>query len=171
MRRSLMLLGLLLLPGWTGAAPITAPQAGSTAIEVNADRLLVEERKNQAVYSGNVVVQRGDLRISADRVTIFGAGKVVQRIVANGNPVKFAQGDRHGEGQQLVYEPQGDLVTLTGNAHVWQGRNEVAGERIVYHVREQRTEVSGKSGQRVKSIFYSGDTAATPGAVRTDGVR
>ena len=163
MRRSIFLLGILWLSGLTGSGFAAEKRAGAEAIEVSADHLQVDERAQRATYSGNVVVRRGDLTINADRVLIQGSGKAVQRIVASGNPVRLRQADRRGDGQQLVYEPGQERITLSGNAHIRQERNELTGERITYLLREQRTEVTGKGSQRVKSIFYSGGDAGLTG--------
>lgn len=162
MHRSMVLLGIAWLSGLAGPSFAAERRADAQAIEVSADRLQVDERAQRATYSGNVVVRRGDLMIAADRVLIQGSGKQVQRIVASGSPVKLKQADRRGDGQQLIYEPRQDRITLSGDAHIWQDRNEVSGERITYLLREQRTEVTGKSGQRVKSVFYSDGDKALP---------
>ncbi|MEK8089951.1 lipopolysaccharide transport periplasmic protein LptA [Thermithiobacillus plumbiphilus] len=163
MHRSVVLLGILWLSGLSGPGFAAEKRAAAEPIEVSADSLQVDERAQRATYTGNVVVHRGDLTINADRVLIQGSGKAVQRIVATGNPVRLRQADRRGDGQQLVYEPGQERITLSGNAHIRQESNELAGERITYLLREQRTEVTGKSGQRVKSIFYSSGDAALPG--------
>ncbi|MEW5792005.1 MAG: lipopolysaccharide transport periplasmic protein LptA [Pseudomonadota bacterium] len=160
--------GLILacLAGGTGTA-LAAPQSrvGNAPIQVSADRLLVEDKQNRATYSGNVEVKQGDLTITAQKVVIQANARTVERVVATGNPVRLNQLNRRGEGRQLVYEPQRQVITLSGNAHVWQDQNEVMGERIVYYVQQQRTEVSSEGQGRVKSIFYpkQGEAAAPGG--------
>ena len=147
-------LWLLCAPLPCGAAPAAVP------VEIDADHLLVEEQNNRAVYSGHVELRQGDLRVSADKVTVSGGAKSMQKITASGSPVRLQQLDRRGEGAELVYDPKNQIVTLTGGARIWRNRDEVSGDRVIYDLKLQRTEVNSLEKRRVKSVFYPKAAAA-----------
>ena len=54
---------------------------------VEADSADIDDAKNMSVYSGNVEIQQGSLRILADKVTVYHEERKPQRIVAEGQPV------------------------------------------------------------------------------------
>src|SRR5581483_3184466 len=39
-------------------------------VEINADNLEVQQEKNLAIFSGNVVAVQGDMRLKSDRMTV-----------------------------------------------------------------------------------------------------
>ncbi|MEL5849305.1 MAG: lipopolysaccharide transport periplasmic protein LptA [Candidatus Igneacidithiobacillus chanchocoensis] len=148
---------LALLPLSVLAA--TAPDAGmgKGPIHVAADQLRGQNKPVQeAIYNGNVVMQQGDLIIHAAQLTIHANAGKVEKAVATGNPVSFtmSSAQRHGYGQELSYEPGSGRIVLTGDAHLWQGKNEVTGNQVIYLLQSQQTEVTASPGGRVRSVFY-----------------
>ena len=144
----------------TAWAAQTAPVAGGLGkgpVHISADSLHAENQpRQQAVYTGNVIMTQGDVIIHAQTLTIDAAQGKIQKATAIGSPVTFtmSSAQRHGYGNTLVYLPDSAEVILTGNAHLWQEKNEVSGERIVYFLQNQQTQVSATPGQRVQSVFY-----------------
>ena len=158
MYRNLWLVLLaLFVPLSVLAADAPDARLGKGPIHIAANELRGQNKPAQeAIYSGNVVMQQGDLVIHAAQLTIHAQAGKVEMAVATGNPVSFtmSSAQRHGYGQQLSYEPGSGRIVLTGDAHLWQGKNEVTGNRVVYLLQSQRTDVSGTPGQRVRSVFY-----------------
>ena len=56
-------------------------------VDVAADRIEVQDRANRAIFSGNVDVRQGNLRLNAARITVVyansgGGGTAIERIEA-----------------------------------------------------------------------------------------
>ena len=66
-------------------------------------------------------------------------------------PVRFG-GERHASGERAVFDDAARTVTLSGRARLRDGTNEVAGERVVVYLDEQRSVVDGGPG-RVSAIL------------------
>ncbi|MCE5387490.1 MAG: lipopolysaccharide transport periplasmic protein LptA [Acidithiobacillus sp.] len=138
-------------------AASTDQQLGKGPIQVLADHLVAQNKpKQQAIYSGNVVMKQGDLVIYAADLTIHGDNGKVQEAVATGSPVRFTMSSamRHGYGNTLTYEPGSGRIVLQGDAHLWQGKDEVSGNEVIYLLQSQQTQVTAQPGQRVRSVFY-----------------
>lgn len=162
--RAVLFVLFLSAPALGQAAPAAMPKNLKGPIEVTADHLSADAKQNRAVYSGHVELRQGNMSILAQQVTIEGGQKNLQRVVATGNPVHLQQLNRRGEARQVIYEPQKDAVTLLGGARLWEGKDEVSGERIVYFLQQQRTEVSSGGQGRVKSVFYPKQQGASASA-------
>ncbi|MBU2830554.1 MAG: lipopolysaccharide transport periplasmic protein LptA [Acidithiobacillus ferriphilus] len=139
------------------AAPVAEQGLAKGPIQISADTLYGKNKpQQQAVYTGNVVMIQGDVVIHADKLTIDAAGGKVRQATAVGSPVTItmSSAQRHGYGDTLVYKPASGEIVLIGNAHLWQGKNEINGQQVTYFLRNQQTAVTGNPGQRVRSVFY-----------------
>jgi lipopolysaccharide export system protein LptA len=73
----------------------------------------------------------------------------ITTIVATGN-VKFRQVDpeskkeRFATGDKGVYDVDKRLVTLSGSPRLWEGKNVIVGEEMVFHLDDKKVVVKGK---------------------------
>ena len=177
-----VLFGLALLTCWLpGSALAAGPVSKSSApINIEADRMVSQEKDNSVVFSGNVDARQGDLMIRTDQMTVFytGDGKSggegssqVNKLICIGN-VQISQGSWLGTGQRMDYYAQNRKVILSGDAKAWQGQNMVSGKTITYFLDEGRSIVEapdtasgsgqqGKGGKpgRVKAVIQAKDKA------------
>ncbi len=122
-------------------------------ISIAADRMSATEKKNSVTFSGNVDARQGDIRIRADRMEVFytqkekssapgkeAAKQQVERMVCTGK-VEISRTNWLGTADRLDYLERKRKVILSGNAKVWQDKNMVTGDKIVYHLDEGRSEV------------------------------
>src|SRR5690554_3409506 len=89
--RRIRVLFLALLTGI--AAPAVAQSSDSSQpIRIQADSATLDDRKNVAIYTGNVIITQGSMRLTGARVTLTldNAGEV-QKLVSNGSPATFRQ--------------------------------------------------------------------------------
>lgn len=138
----LILLSFILLcitvPSWAANAPIT----------IEADHMESLEAENNVLFTGNVDAKQADVRIQADKLTVFytakGDGKKqeVKRIRCEGN-VEITKGEWLGTGKAMNYLAKERKVILSGDAKAWQGTNLITGNTIVYYLDEGRSEVIG----------------------------
>ena len=126
-------------------------------IIIEANELVFNQKSNKAVYTGNVVVKKGDMILYADKMEIFlDKDGDISKIVATGNVRFHKRPDREGKGDTAIYEKKFNTITLKGkNAILKQSENIVEGELIVYHIDTEITEVkSNREKQRVKTILF-----------------
>ncbi len=156
------LLGLSLLAGAGWAAdPEKQP------VQVEADRLEIDEQRDLSVYQGNVVIIQGDLRLQADRVEVRGAQGKAELLTATGKPVRFqtkpGKGGKpvNGEAERLEYVLNADVITLSDNARVTQGADVFSSERIQYdRKRSQIKAGAAVGGKRIRMLIAPKDQGA-----------
>jgi lipopolysaccharide export system protein LptA len=128
----------------------------SEPIDIRSDRLEAHNKEHKVVFVGNVQARQKDVLIFADRLTTYydKAGKEIERIIADGN-VKITQADKVGTAEQAVFENMSRKISLYGDPHLWQGKDELRGEMIVVFLDEDRVLVDKARGvfspKRVKN--------------------
>jgi lipopolysaccharide export system protein LptA len=173
-RRALPLLllasSLLSLAGApAGAQPTNTRAGGDEPIEINADRLVVEQNQQIATFIGNVDAVQGTMKLRADELRVFyvqaegqqqaaGQNQSIRRIEAQGN-VLLTQPNETAAGDAGVYDPIAGKLTLEGNVVLTQGRNVVRGTKLVSDLNtgvstvSSSAPVAGKRGERVRALF------------------
>jgi lipopolysaccharide export system protein LptA len=108
-------------------------------IHIEADRGELDNRKQVAVYRGNVHLTQGTLRIDSDILTIFYTPeKKLKKIIAEGQPAWYQQHsndnseDMRAKALRMEYHANNATIYLFQKAHVWQGTNEFTGDHIEY---------------------------------------
>lgn len=135
-------------------------QDTSLPVEVQADSLRLNQADNSAVFSGNVLVGQGDLRLSAAEVRVEYAaeGGAIERLLASGG-VTMATPEEAAEAQQADYAVAAGTVVLTGDVLLTQGPNAVSGQRLTVDLKAGTGVMEG----RVTTIFTpQGKPGATP---------
>lgn len=135
----------------------SSTSAADEPVEVTADGLRVDQTDGTAIFTGNVLVGQGQLRLSADEVRIeylMADGEStgeIGRVLATGN-VTFVNGPEAAEGDIADYAvPEGTML-MTGNVILTQGQNVLSGEKLVVNMDDGTGVMEG----RVKSILQTG---------------
>jgi lipopolysaccharide export system protein LptA len=152
-------------------------------ITVTADTLEYDYKANVVVYRGDVLAVQGESKVRSDTLTVTfastqdgqppdaagkGGGQRVRQIVAVGN-VRIDNGTRWATGGRAVFEQGTRTVVLTETPVLHDGPNEVAGDRVVVYLDENRSLVEG-GRKRVKAVVYpSKDDGLSPSAPPKDG--
>ena len=147
-------------------------------IHITSDSLEYDYKANVVVYRGDVIAIQGDMKVRSDTLTVtlvasrdgngappghepdpapLGApagGQKVQEIVAVGN-VRIDDGSRWATGGRAVFEQASRTLVLTETPVLHDGPNEVAGDRVVVYLDENRSVVEG-GRKRVKAVVYPG---------------
>ncbi len=123
-------------------------------ISINADSMEYDNRKNTALFKGNVVARQGSILMFADNMKVqYGAKGGLKRLFATGN-VKIIQGERIATGKKIVFYNDQQKIVATGNPRVWQGDNVVQGKKITVFLKEDRTVVEGGPENRASATIY-----------------
>jgi lipopolysaccharide export system protein LptA len=126
-------------------------------MNIEADRMLVDDAKKESVFEGHVVLTQGTLKLEGDRVNVRQDADGFQFGVAYGRPAKFRQRrdgtDEYIEGfaDRLEYDGKKDMLQMFGVARLLKGTDEVRGDYISYNAKTEFFQVLG-----------GGKTAATP---------
>jgi lipopolysaccharide export system protein LptA len=163
-------------------------------ITITSDRLEYDYKANVVVYRGDVIAIQGETKVRSDTMTVTfvssnGNGTAngapppsgdppvpgaqgqqrLRQVVAVGN-VRIDNGTRWATGGRAVFEQTNRTVVLTEDPVMHDGPNEVAGERVIVYLDENRSEVEG-GRKRVKAVVYpSQEDENAAGHPAKDGV-
>ncbi len=119
----------------------------SASVEVAAESLQVDQATGRATLPGDVVIAQGDLRLSADVVTVdyatTGGTRTIERLNASGNVIIVAGADA-AEGQEAVYTLGTSDILLSGDVVVTQAGNTLAGDRLSINLQSGAGTVTGR---------------------------
>lgn len=168
-----LLLVLALFAGLTQALPDDRDQP----IHITADKALRDEKLGMTVYTGNVQMDQGSMRITADTLTIYHVTEEADKIVAEGRPARMQQqpeldkGPVHAHAEVIEYFRDEERVHLQGNARVEQDGAVVAGDSIDYLIAEQLVKADSDitlEGNRVQVIIPPSAQPAVNGTPNSD---
>ena len=160
-------------------ASVAVPAAAQSGdanqpIRIQANAATLDDRKNVAVYTGNVIITQGSMRLTGSRVTLTldNAGEV-QKLVSTGSPATFRQtpaGGKQVDARALTIEYHADTerVVLIEQAFLEQAGNTFQGQRVTYDIQRQvvdagrATAADGESGERVEIIIQPRSRTAEP---------
>jgi len=152
---ALLLAGLLALAG----APAWAERADrDKPVNLEADRVDLDDARKEAVFEGNVTLTQGTLMIKGDKIIVKQDADGFQYGIAYGKLAHFRQKregfDEYIEGfaERLEYDGKADKVQMFTNARIQRGGDEVRGDYISYNAVTEFFQVIG-----------GGRTAASPG--------
>jgi lipopolysaccharide export system protein LptA len=143
--------------------PLTAfalPNDREQPVSISADNATYNEKTGVAVYRGNIDIQQGSLRITADElmVTVDSKGSVLTGI-AKGKPAHFQQrpaadkGIATAEAEEVTYQAREGIITLKVNAKLQQDGSSFKGNEISYNLEQGEIEAKGDKQNRVQLVF------------------
>lgn len=107
-------------------------------VNLEADRVTVDDAKKVHIFDGNVTLIQGTLIIRGDRIVVTQDESGFQKGVATGNPARFKQKregrDDYVEGiaQRIEHNAKSEKTELFEKAWVKSGEDEVKGHYIQY---------------------------------------
>jgi len=165
---------LLLAPLLLAVAPAAGQQSGRTGstgfnsnspVDVQADRIEVQDRADRAIFAGNVHVTQAELTLETPRLTVAysggqGGGSSVQiRHLDAAGGVVVKSPSETARGDFGIYDLDRKLITLIGNVQLTRQNDRVSGARLVIDLDSGRAIVDGgppgvnQSGGRVTGHF------------------
>ncbi|GAA5179148.1 lipopolysaccharide transport periplasmic protein LptA [Niveibacterium umoris] len=138
--RQLFALGAVALTAFT--APAFAERSDrDKPVNVEADRVTVDDKNKVQIFEGRVKLTQGTLTIVADKLVVTQDIEGFQKGVATGGQdglARFKQKRElkdewvNGEAERIEYDAKTDLVQLFNRAKVVSGKDEVVGQYINY---------------------------------------
>ena len=132
----------------------TVQQDTSLPVEVSADSLSVSQNDGSALFTGNVIIGQGKMRLSAPRVLVFYTENQsgVERLEATGG-VTVVNGDQAAEADTAEYEVNRGTIRMVGNVLLTQGANTLVSDSMDVDLEAGTALMNG----RVRTVFQSGD--------------
>jgi len=128
-------------------------------VHIEADKATYNQQTGVTVYTGNVIVTQGTIRLQADTVTAnLDQAHSLKDVTANGKPAKFQQkvqpdkGIVYGEGNTVYYDAANAQVTARGNAHITQDGSSFTGDTLRYGLKQGDIEGNGNGGRVTMTI-------------------
>lgn len=160
-----LILGAIFGGALACAAPLVAQALRShdtnAPVDVEADRIEVQDRVDRAIFAGNVHVTQGDLTLNAARLTVAydngpgSNGVQIQRLDAAGG-VTVKSPSETARGQFAVYDLNRRQITMLGGVVLEQGANTVRGGRLVIDLDTGRAVVDGSAAPGASSTGRGG---------------
>ena len=141
-------------------AAFALPNDREQPVSIAADNATFNEKTGVAIYRGNIDIQQGSLRITADElmVTTDSKGSVLTGI-AKGKPAHFQQrpaadkGIATAEAEEVTYQAREGIITLKINAKLQQDGSSFKSNEISYNLELGEIEAKGDKQNRVQLVF------------------
>jgi lipopolysaccharide export system protein LptA len=164
MLRNLTVVLALMMPGYVLAQGAQVAFGGmqqdtSAPVEVSADQLSVNQSDGTALYTGNVVIGQGEMRLAAPRVlVVYGeaAGRI-ERLEATGG-VTLVNGPDAAEAERADYNIDVGTVVMSGNVLLTQGDNALTSQEMTVNLEDGTAQMSG----RVRTVLQQQQTPSNP---------
>ena len=145
------------------AMPLTAlAQTSQQApIEVEADRLDLDQRAGTAVYSGDVNIRQGEMQLRGARVEVKrNAAGELSTATATGERAYLRhqgaeqEGPTEGWARRIIYHVAERRIELIDQAELTQQEDTFSGGRLEYFIDREviqaRSDVDGSEPQRIR---------------------
>ncbi|WP_096619343.1 lipopolysaccharide transport periplasmic protein LptA [Candidatus Enterovibrio altilux] len=130
-------------------------------IYIDSDTQSLDMKANTVIFTGNVYLRQGSIRLHADKVIVTRpSGNEAREIIdAYGNPATFSQtlddGKKiNGKANDLQYEVAKNFLKMHNHAVLIQeGGNKVEGQLITYQIDKQQLIAESDLNTRVTTIL------------------
>lgn len=116
----------------------------SLPVEVTAENLSVNQADGTAVFSGDVLVKQGEMRLQAGeiRVQYDATGKGIDKLFASGG-VLIVNATDAAEAAEAVYTIASGEVLMSGGVLMTQGQTAIKGERLSINLKSGTGRMEG----------------------------
>ncbi len=114
--------------------------ANDGAIRIRADFMQLDVKNGSSEYRGNVLIEKGDITLSGDNVSISKHDGGVSRITITGSPARYRQtGDKPTQAQSrlMLFDVSSNILTLKTDARLQQNQQRVESQFIQFDTDKQ----------------------------------
>lgn len=125
----------------------------SLPVEMKSDALSINQADGNAVFTGNVIVTQGAMKLSASeiRVEYSADKKAIETLYATGGVLLVNASDA-AQADQAVYTISSGEVVMTGNVLLTQGQAAMSSQKLIIDLKSG----SGRLEGRVTTTFTPG---------------
>ncbi len=106
---------------------------GPQRVTIDADQLVLDDRRNLALWKGHVVAKRGETTLTAPELTAISDDQgTITKVQARGG-VEATERDRWAKGQRGDYDVESGVLVVTGNPQARQGTSRMKGTKVTFH--------------------------------------
>lgn len=138
-------------------------------INIEADKLEIDESRHISIYRGNVHMQQGSLQIDADSITLhFDQRNELQLLEIKGAPARFQQlNDQQqqlsGSALEINYHQAESLMELLGDARFQSDKDSIESEHIRINTSTNALEAGDADGKgRVRMLIQPKQITGKP---------
>ena len=138
---------------------VALPEDADQPIHIRADNAEIDQQQGLAIYRGDVRVEQGTLRVTADEMTVEYVDQKVVRVTAKGNPAHYRQQIKAGQEQVIahssviIYFTQEERLDLMGDALLIQGGSEITGDLIKYDIVAGKVDATAQNDERIRMVL------------------
>ena len=117
-------------------------------VDIVSDTMEGFDKEKYVLFKGSVSAKQEDLSISADIVETYMSKDTneIEKAIAKGN-VKIVKLDRTATCREAVFENAKGEITLKGDVVVYQGKDKLSGDVIIYYVNTDKVVVQADKGK------------------------
>ena len=123
---------------------LALPSDSSQPIRIQADSATLDDKRNTAVYTGNVIITQGSMRLTGGRVTLStNANGELNTMVTYGSPATYQQTPEANKApvkaraQTIEYHADRETIVLIQEAFLEQSGNTFQGDYVSYDIPRQ----------------------------------
>ena len=132
-------------------------------ITIKSKRQSVDIKNKVASYLDDVSISQGSISIVADRVQVYSetdkiTGEKYDIYLAKGKPAIFKQQLEDNsfislQAHEIKFQPNQNIITVSGNAQVKQSGSQVTGDVITYNTLSEKLEAQSNNNESVTTIL------------------
>ena len=132
----------------------TIRQDTSAPVEVTANELNVDQNTGSAIFTGDVVIGQGEMRLSAPRVLVIYRSNQegIERLEATGG-VTLVSGPDAAESQRAEYDIDAGEIVMSGDVLMTQGNSALSADRMTVQLDDGTARMQGRG----KTILQTGN--------------
>jgi outer membrane protein assembly factor BamD len=118
-------------------------------VDIVSDTMEGFDKEKYVVFKGSVIAKQEDLYIFADTIEAYMSEETneIEKAIARGN-VKIVKQDRTATCREAIFENAKGEITLKENVIVYQGKDKLTGDVIIYYVNEDRVTVQAEKDKK-----------------------
>ncbi len=118
-------------------------------VDIVSDSMEGFDKEKYVLFKGSVIAKQEDLFIFSDSMEAYmnESTNEIEKAVAKGN-VKIVKQDRTATCREATFENAKGEITLKGNVVVYQGKDKLSGDTIIYYVNEDKVLVQSEKNSK-----------------------
>ncbi len=118
-------------------------------LHIEANQLEIHEKNDFSIYNGDVIITKGSLKITGDKIIIKNKDGKLHSVHINGSPATFFQLNDldeaiTAESNMMDYQAQSGILELKDNAKLIKNKNHFSSEHIIYNTLKDIVKAGGQ---------------------------